>query len=235
MFALYFLIYFLIFIVLIFLGMVFVRFNVSIDGKYENKQFDGKITLYWIKYLFAIILSMKNRSKLNVKIKFLQIPIKFTIPLKKKIKKHKTQSVESKKPTNIEDEKTDGKQNIYKSIIKIKSLYIEKRPQITFYRNLLKKHLLIIWRKYLRFKLKNLTTNIGLPDPSNTGKLSGCLYTLPSINNNKNINLQWDYINTRCDIIIKMNIITKLYGILFRLLLIWREINKFKKRGEIND
>ncbi len=224
MFALYFLIYFLIFIILIFLGMIFIRLNVSIDGEYKNKQFDGKITLYWIKYLFAIILSMKNISKLNVKIKFLQIPIKFTIPLKKKIKKHKTQSVESKKTINI-----------HKSITKIKSLYLEKRSQITFYRNLLKKHLLIIWRKYLQFKLKNLTTNIGLPDPSNTGKLSGYLYTLPFINNKKNINLQWDYINTRYDIIIKMNIITKLYGVLFRLLLIWREINKFKKRGEIND
>ncbi|MDA3870821.1 MAG: hypothetical protein PF551_00535 [Candidatus Marinimicrobia bacterium] len=225
----------MIFIVLIFLGMIFIRFNVSIDGEYKNKQFDGQITLYWIKYLFAIILSIEDRSKLNVKIKFLQIPIKFTIPLIKKIKKHKIQSVKSKKSTNIENEKTDSKQNIYKSIRKIKSLYIEKRPQITFYRNLLKEHLLIIWRKYLRFKLKNLTANIGLSDPSNTGKLSGYLYTLPFINNKKNINLQWDYINTRYDIIIKMNIITKLYGILFRLLLIWREINKFKKRGEIND
>lgn len=225
MFFLYFFIYFLIFIVLLFLGMLFIPFNTLIDGKYQNKEFSGKITLYWIKFLFAIILSMEDRSKLNVKIKILQIPIKFTISLKKKTKKNK----------KIENEEADNKKSLYKSIEKIKSLYIEKKPQIIFYKNLLREHLVIIWKRYLRFKLKILSTNIGLPDPSNTGKLSGYLYTLPFITNKKNINLQWDYFNTRYDIIIKMNIIMKLYGILFRLLLIWIQINRFKKKGDIND
>ncbi len=203
--------------------MIFIPFKTSIDTRYQNKNLNGKITLYWIKFLFAIILSIENKSKLNVKIKFLQIPIKFAISLKKKTKKNKGK-------TKTEKEITVDKKSKYKSITEIKSLYVEKKPQITFYKNLFKKHFVIIWREYLQFKLKNFSTNIGLPNPSNTGKLSGYLYTLPFITNKKNINLHWDYFNTRYDIILKMNIIMKLYGILFRLLLIWREINKFKKK-----
>ena len=227
MFALHFLIYFLIFIAILFFAMLFIKLNISIDGKYQDKKFDGGITIYWIKFIFAIFLSMKDKSNLNVKIKFLQIPIKFNISLKKKAKKK--QRVKSKETIDIENEKIDEKNFPYNFITKIQPLYIEKKTRIIFFKNMLLKDVLIIWEKYLQFKLKKLSTNIGFSAPSDTGILSGYLYLLPFINKKENVNLQWDYVNTRYDVIVKMNIIMKLYGILFKLLVIWMKIKKFKK------
>lgn len=235
MFVLYFILYFFIFVITLFIAMLFINFKILIDGEFQNKQLDGKITIYWIKFLFSISLSMKDKSNINVKIVFLQIPIKFSVSLKKDEKKIKPIKKENQTKLDSENKKSEKRTNKYNSISKIQTLYIEKKPQITFYKQLLTNNFLIIWRKYLRIKLVNLSTNIGLSDPSNTGKLSGYLYSLPLINNKKNINLQWDYVNARYDILVQTNIIMKLYGILFRLLVIWTEINKFKKMGAIND
>ncbi|MEA1987363.1 MAG: hypothetical protein U9N76_07735 [Candidatus Marinimicrobia bacterium] len=182
---------------------------------------------------------MKTKKRLQILIRLFYIPIKFSISLKKKSKNKKStdQILESKKDINRKNKKEtdDKKLDTDNKITKIKLLYIKNKSRIYFYKELFIKNILIIWKKHMQIKLTKLNANIGLSNPADTGKISGYLYALPINLEEKNINLTWDYCNKRYDTELQLKIIMKLYGILFRILLTWIEVNRYKKRSKIDD
>lgn len=239
MFIIYSLLYLILFIIAFFLLTIFIKFKIILDGEFIDKKINGRITIYWIKYLLSVSVSMKTKKRLQILIRLFYIPIKFSISLKKKSKNKKStdQILESKKDINRKNKKEtdDKKLDTDNKITKIKLLYIKNKSRIYFYKELFIKNILIIWKKYMQIKLTKLNANVGLSNPADTGKISGYLYALPINLEEKNINLTWDYCNKRYDTELQLKIIMKLYGILFRILLTWIEVNRYKKRSKIDD
>ncbi len=215
----------ILFFILVFLGILFIRLKVVINGEYWQREPRAEMDIYWIKYVFCARCKIHDLKYVHITLRLLGIPIPFRLPLSHEKATPAPDTLEDKNEPRFAREASGEKETKETFIDKIEGLLSTKDNLITLWQ---KYHIYIkkIYVRYVTYSFESFSANIGLQEPSQTGTAAAIVYSILPMTSLQNVNIQWDFQQPRLDVSLGTKITMKLYGIFCTLLFMYLTYRK---------
>lgn len=210
----------LLFLFLLLVFLLFVRFRINIRGQYAGKASAAEMECFWIKYFLGARCSIHDFQYLQLRLWIFGIPLPLKLPLSKSMQDTGTSPAQP----GFEKEKkaTKAKTNLRERFRQFDSLPEKLKAAKEKYYAYLRR----IFVRYITFSSLSLKAEIGFEDPAQTGMAAAIYYSTRTYILPGDIDLNWNFQGAAFHADLRTKISMKLYGICITLLQLLLKIKK---------